>query len=50
MPVSNALTVTVSGQLQVVDVRSWKKPIVLQAATSSLGIALASGFQNTLSA
>ena len=50
MPVSKALTVTVSGQLQVVDVISWKKPIALQAAASSLGMTLASGFQNTLSA
>ena len=49
MAVSNAFTVTVSGQLQVVEVISWKKPAVLHAA-SSVGMTLASGFQKTLSA
>ena len=50
MPISNVTTVDESGQLQVVVVSMSKKPRLLQAAGSPPGIALASGFQNTLSA
>ena len=50
MPISKVTTVTESGQLQLVVVSMERKPMLLQAAMSSLGMALASGFQNTLRA